>query len=173
MKPWLMALAFGRRRELITKTFSGNATWTAPITTSRIEKAVGKGAAGQPGTPATPVQRTEYQYGFYKKTGGMDYETVVVDGWPKGSSYYCEAYQPFDNNPDYSGYYVCYRPYTELVGGSAATTGASTTAFGQSFPGGAGGPATDTTINTIAITPGATYNIVVPAGGSLTITYYQ
>jgi hypothetical protein len=173
MNPATQAVICGRRRQQVTETFMTNAGWAAPITTSRIENASGKGVAGAAGTPATPVQKTEYQYGFYKKSGGIDYETAVVDGWPKGSSYYCDPYRAFDNNPDYSGYYVCYRPYTDYVGGSGPTTGAAATAFGQDFPGGTGGPAQTTSINNIAITPGATYTIVVPAGGSLTITYFK
>lgn len=51
------------------------------------------------------------------------------------------------------------------------TTGASTTGFGKTFPGGTGGAATPTTFNNVAVTPGVSYPIVVPSGGSLTITY--
>jgi hypothetical protein len=50
------------------------------------------------------------------------------------------------------------------------TTGADTTGFGQIWPGGVGGPATTTTINNIAVTPGSTYGIY--NNGSLVITYY-
>lgn len=51
------------------------------------------------------------------------------------------------------------------------STGASTTGFGKDFPGGTGGPASPTTYNNVAVTPGASYSIIVPSGGSLTITY--
>ena len=51
------------------------------------------------------------------------------------------------------------------------STGASTTGFGKTFPGGTGGAATPTTFNNVAVIAGASYSIVVPSGGSLTITY--
>lgn len=51
------------------------------------------------------------------------------------------------------------------------TTGSSTTAFGYTFPGGTGGAASPVTYNNVAVTPGASYSIVVPAGGSVSITY--
>lgn len=51
------------------------------------------------------------------------------------------------------------------------TTGSPTTAFGYTFPGGTGGAATPVTYNNVAVTPGASYSIVVPAGGSVSITY--
>jgi hypothetical protein len=173
MNPATQAVICGRRRQQVTETFTSNTTWKAPVTTSRIEKASGNGAAGTPGTPPTPVQKTDYQYTFfYKNGGGADFQTVTVDGWPNGSTYYCDPYTPYDN-PTYQAYQVCYKPRTEYVGGTDPTNGAAATAFGKSFPGGAGGPATVTTFSNIAITPGASYDIVVPAGGSVAITYFK
>ena len=54
---------------------------------------------------------------------------------------------------------------------TAATTGASTTAFGYTFLGGTGGAATPVTYSNVAVTPLVSYSIVVPAGGSVSITY--
>jgi hypothetical protein len=51
-----------------------------------------------------------------------------------------------------------------------ATTGASTTGFSQTFPGGAGGAASTTTYTNVAVTPGTTYTVV--NNGALTIQYY-
>jgi hypothetical protein len=61
------------------------------------------------------------------------------------------------------------------------SAGTATTGFGRTFPGGTltgtepfrttVAPST-TTFTNVAITPGTTYNIVVPSGGSLTITYF-
>ena len=51
------------------------------------------------------------------------------------------------------------------------TVGASTTAFGYTFLGGTGGAATPVTYNNVAVTPGGSYSIVVPSGGSVSITY--
>lgn len=49
--------------------------------------------------------------------------------------------------------------------------GASSTALGQTFPGGNSGPAPVTTFNNIAVTPGNSYPIVVASGGYVTIQY--
>lgn len=49
--------------------------------------------------------------------------------------------------------------------------GSSSTGLGQTFPGGNGGPAPVTTFNNIAVTPGASYPIVVAPGGYVTIQY--
>ena len=57
----------------------------------------------------------------------------------------------------------------EYYGGS---TGASSTALGYTFAGGAGGAATPVTYNNVAVTSGSSYSIVVPSGGSVTIQYY-
>lgn len=59
--------------------------------------------------------------------------------------------------------------------------GASATALGQSFPGGGysgtypngtGSAASTTTYSNIAVTPNASYPIVVPSGGFVTLEYY-
>lgn len=55
-----------------------------------------------------------------------------------------------------------------------AAPGASASGFGQSFPGGgAGSPAPTTSAANVAVVPLQSYQIVVPSGGSITITYYQ
>lgn len=54
-----------------------------------------------------------------------------------------------------------------------ATTGTASTAFGYSFPGGTGGPGSITTQLNVPVVGGNSYAIVVPLGGSVTITYYQ
>jgi len=60
--------------------------------------------------------------------------------------------------------------------------GAATTALGQTFPGGGysgtypngvGSAATTTTYTNIAVTPGNSYPIVVPSGGTVTLQYYS
>lgn len=54
-----------------------------------------------------------------------------------------------------------------------ATTGANTTGFGKTFPGGAGGPASVTSFTDVAVTENTSYPVTVPTGGSLTISYYR
>jgi hypothetical protein len=51
------------------------------------------------------------------------------------------------------------------------STGADTTGFGLTFPGGAGGPSTTTTFNNVAVVPNQTY--VITNNKSLTITYFS
>lgn len=56
----------------------------------------------------------------------------------------------------------------------AAAAGANTTGFGYTFAGGAPDtPATPVTYNNVAVVSGASYSLVVPTGGSITITYYR
>lgn len=54
-----------------------------------------------------------------------------------------------------------------------ATTGADSTGFGKTFPGGVGGAASTVSFTNVAVTSGSSYNVVVPSGGSITISYYQ
>lgn len=51
--------------------------------------------------------------------------------------------------------------------------GTAATGFGESFPGGAvsGGTAPTTTFTKVAVTPGYTYPLSIPAGGQITIKY--
>lgn len=50
--------------------------------------------------------------------------------------------------------------------------GAAATAIGKTFPGGFDGPPPTTTYNNVSVTPGTSYSIVVPSGGSVTLQYY-
>lgn len=52
------------------------------------------------------------------------------------------------------------------------TTGDNSSALGYTFPGGVGGPATPATYNNVSVTPSASYSIIVPGGGYVTIQYY-
>lgn len=54
------------------------------------------------------------------------------------------------------------------------TPGTAATGFGKTFPGGAANTAASvTTYTNVAITPGASYSVVVPSGATVQITYYQ
>lgn len=64
------------------------------------------------------------------------------------------------------GYYISHETRYD----NPATTGASTTGFGLTFPGGNGGASSTTTFNNVAVTPNQTY--VITNNKSLTITYY-
>lgn len=66
------------------------------------------------------------------------------------------------------GWYFSIEQYFEY----GPTTGASATALGLTFPGGDGGPPGTTTYNNVSVTPGASYFISIPSGGSVTLQYY-
>lgn len=77
-----------------------------------------------------------------------------------------------------SGLDEWYIPVSGYIRGGA---GASATALGQTFPGGGysgtypngtGSAASTTTYSNIAVTPNASYPIVVPSGGFVTLEYY-
>ena len=166
-----MLLAVFRSRVTVTETFTANATWTAPITTSRIDRLVGQGAAGSPGyteeSSSFTVYRQTTQTG---PSGNLVYQTEwelvgTYDG--TAPSDYCDATIVNGTRTE-----TCYRHEqstnsTEIP----PTTGASATGFSKTFVGGTGGAATPVTHNNVAVTPGATYSLAVPAGGSITITY--
>ena len=66
--------------------------------------------------------------------------------------------------------------YTEVYLGE---NGSAATGVGKTFPGGTynfatgiGGAAPTTNFSNVAVTPGASYSIVVPGGGSISISYY-
>lgn len=62
---------------------------------------------------------------------------------------------------------------TSRVTYDRVTNGTASTGFGNTFPGGTGGGvAPVTTFNNIAVTPGASYPIVVPTGGTVQIIYF-
>jgi hypothetical protein len=53
------------------------------------------------------------------------------------------------------------------------TTGAATTGFSQTFPGGVEGAASPVTYNNVPVTPGNSYPLTIPSGGQIQITYLQ
>lgn len=69
---------------------------------------------------------------------------------------------------DYGESYVSWLEYGTT---NAATTGAAATALGKTFAGGTGGAATPAAYTNQTVTPNTSYPIVVPAGGSVSITY--
>jgi hypothetical protein len=172
MSPWLFALFNKSRVQVTVGPLTANTSWVAPFTTSNIDTAIGKGAAGTPSDPGTYT--THYiDYLTRRSDGGvetLDGGTTTSTGLAPAD--YCDPVQSEDSSTVYSSSQRCYQ-FTQNYSPSSATTGASTTAFGKTFPGGTGGAATNTTFTNIAVTPGGSYNIVVPSGGSLTFTYWK
>ena len=181
MKAWLMALVLGRRRELVTKTFTANATVPIPQGVSRLESIVGKGGNGRPSSTEwfQKYQITRVENRRRRSDGiAIAYGSPVIStGFGSAPGSYCEPpddHVPLPNDPVYSEKWFCYY-YSDTSGEvtSPATTGASATGFGQTFVGGYGGSATPRTVNNVAVTPGGSYQLVIPSGGSITISYYQ
>lgn len=188
MKPWMMLLMVGGgagTRSLMTQTFTSNATWVAPATTTRLETASGSGAAGTPPSGGTPDQHgwfTLFIDTFHRRDTGEPVQTSsqgpnVMDGSPMPDNY-CDPQQFFtlEESSVYSDVTTCYSHLSVTVAGTpgtAPTTGANTTGFGQFFPGGTGGAASTVSFTAVPVTPNTGYPIVVPSGGSLTITWYQ
>lgn len=84
---------------------------------------------------------------------------------------------------DYSGTSgnITYSPSNQMYvrvnidvrkGGSS---GSATTGFGYTFAGGTASAPTAVAVthSNVPVTPGASYSLVIPAGGSITITYYE
>jgi hypothetical protein len=165
-----------------TKTYTSannGQTVTLPVQVTNLLMVSGQGAAGSPATD----QWTPY---YSKKTSvnnqrnDLGGEVFVTDG---GTTYhygatpndYCDPANPYIMNGVTNYTRTCY-DFTDLsyTSTNPATTGASATGFGKTFPGGVGGPATVTKFDNVAITggqPSAPLNI--PAGASITISYYE
>jgi len=102
------------------------------------------------------------------------------DVWVSGSSYSVTTF----GSPQTSGniLYSAGTDYWFIVvnGYELGSNGTATTGVGKTFPGGTltgtepyrtTVPAVTTNFTNVAVTPGVSYPIVVPSGGSLTITY--
>lgn len=83
--------------------------------------------------------------------------TITYANTPAGSKYIRVGY-----NPVYLG-----------------SDGAASTGFGKTFPGGTynfstgiGGPYPTTNFSNVTVTPSTSYSVVVPSGGSISISYY-
>lgn len=183
MKAWMAALIGASRTRKTLAPITSSTTFVVPYGVSSLDL-TGYGAAGTPGTPGTPGQTGWHEVSittFQRRDGGTDQTAStfppVFDGSPKPDNY-CDPTVTYttDESTVYSSSTTCYSFFTDTqpgTPGTAATTGASTTAFGKTFPGGAGGPASPTSFTNVTVTGGSSYSIVVPAGGSLTISYYQ
>jgi hypothetical protein len=183
MSPWLFAL-LNKSRVQVTQTYSANATWTAPLTTSSIDTASGKGAAGTPGQaayddPSTTNNVKLEQYYYRRIDGGPDDTSTIKynNAWSGTQPDNTSETGPISDGVHYEVTLIT-TYFVETTPGAhhdaiPPTTGASTTAFGKTFPGGTGGAASTTTFSNIAVTPGGSYSIVVPSGGLITFTYWQ
>lgn len=177
MKPWMLAVMSGAP-QLVSKTYASGQPVSIPLGVSRLESLVGEGADGAPAY-------TQQGYSYFLRSvqekrlrsTGEWVETFSMNtiGF---SAYYpssgCGPSLSTPDDPTYSSvrscsYYSNIRSDTNYV---PATTGAAASGFGKTSPGGAGGPATPTLFEGVPVVGGQSYDLVIPAGGFITISYY-
>lgn len=90
--------------------------------------------------------------------------TSVTAGWKTSGAV-------VDGDSGFSS--VSWLEYGTYYAGSSATNGSDTVGFGHTFAGGMGGAATSANFASVAVTPGNSYPMTIPAGGSITIVYFQ
>jgi hypothetical protein len=179
-----MLAVMGGAPELVARTFTSSQSVTIPFGVSRLESASGKGADGAPASTGEPTPgrigwKVIYDRTYQRRDGGIDKtssEGPPQFGTPKPGNY-CDPTVETPDSTVYSSYTQCYIYVTYQEPDTPgqeypATTGAASTGFGLTFPGGAGGPASVTNHGATAVTAGQSYALTIPAGGSITISYY-
>lgn len=170
MKPWMMAL-IGKQKKLVVQAFSSNATWSAPSSVRLITSLTGVGQNGTPEVVGAWGYTTVITVKFYDQQGNVIGSQVSDLGrtyFQAPPASYCTT-EPAQGGATKE---TCWA-YTYFDDTEPATTGADSVGFGRVFPGGVGAPATPSTYSNVTVVPGQSYSIVVPPGGSVTISYYQ
>lgn len=166
MNPGVMAVFF-RALTLQTVTFSASTTWVAP-NVNLLSTVSGHGATGAIGAAYS------YTYHRVAMTVWDDGRTLrSVSGFVTGPEVpldYCDDH--ISDSPN--SRQTCYTFPVDAVNENPPTTGASAIGFGVTFPGSIGDATPSPfSISNIAITPGGSYSVIVPAGATLSITFYQ
>lgn len=197
--------------QLVTQTFTSNATWVASASTTVLVSVTGEGQDGAASSIEGTVRdvvavnyRTTPSTGSGNATwdnlqglaeavasdvnadGSASYTGYDIDVWPDGSNtvrtYSAtitdaipgSATAEFTEGWESSGPITASGRARVLFDiGAGAITGANATGFNKTFPGGAGGPASPVTYENVPVTPNASYSLLIPPGGSITITYYK
>lgn len=113
---------------------------------------------------------TQYSNGYSLSTSSVAFNNAVPGSAYTYTSGGWKTTGPVVNG-DIGFMYVAWQEYGDYVSGDPATTGASATGFGYTFPGGNGGAASPSTFNNVAVVPGQAYQLNIPSGGSITIQY--
>ena len=185
MSVMLMLVACGGQKP-VTKTYtSANSgqTITIPATVNNLVLLTGQGAAGNPAYEEYfEYYREERKvYNQRNDQGGV---VVELDG---GTTYhygplpenYCTPWSPYIQNGVTNYSRECftyidesyYANFPATTGGSAQMTGPN--GFNRTWVGGTGGPASPTTAENVAVVAGGQYVLTIPAGGSITMSYYE
>lgn len=164
-----------RLRTLTTLTFAGGlSTWYPPATTLKLESLSGIGDPGMPEEGEEPFYSYTATTTTYNSSGAITSGPTSTTG--TGPGYAPENYcygEGTQGSGGSSRTETCYT-YTQHGYYNPPTTGASSSAFGQVFPGGVGGPASSVKVeDNILLVPKAPYTINVSSGGSVTISFYE
>lgn len=175
MKAWLFALIAGRRPQLVTVPFTANGVLVVPASVNAVDMS-GFGARGTNASTGSPsINEIRTLYGTRRSTGVREIISESNSRKPfTEQASYCNPENITPSDPIYSSNQTCFT-YDQFLPGSStpATRGASATGVGKTFLGSLGNVVqTPTVFTNVAVTPGASYNIVVPTGGSVTISYY-
>lgn len=168
----LLLAVFGVRQK-VTETITSSRTWVAPARTTMLVSLAGRGQDGTPYVPGQSGYDTYSTATYYPPNNGTPQQgPLTFVGTTYGASPpnpYCTGVQ----NQDGSRNETCYS-YIEFDLSKPKTIGANTTGFNKTFAGGDGVPAVAPAPYTnVPVTPNAPYNLVVPSGGYLTLTYYK
>lgn len=168
-----LIMAVFKSRQRVVEPITASRTWVAPAGVFLLNSLVGKGVDGTPYIPGDSGYVQTDKTTFYNSSGqeiGSNvavHERVYGVGAPAG---YCDPPTP----PNGAGNYSITCHYFETFDESTpARTGANTTGFGKTFPGGVGVPATPATYNDVPVVQNSSYALNIPPGGSITITYFK
>lgn len=173
-----MMLTLSRKREFVTQTFNSSETWVAPAGVIEIVSLVGKAQDGyQTYTLVTTPASTTYTMKKYLKitysdgssSGAQEVDSYATTAGAAVPPPYQEIYPTqtrdyFYTKQSQTTPESSYPVYEDV-------TGASTTGFGYTFPGSSGSASPPASYADIAITPGNSFQLVIPSGGYITITY--
>lgn len=171
----------GGRIKLVKKAFTLPQTWTAPASTAWVNDLIGSGGTGTPGETVTLYNYDTYKeetttydnasWGTDSTTGQVYQGTTSISSPSEVPAGYCnDVYTSVLHKTVSTCYYYYLNSWDETT---PATNGGTTTAFGESFLGGAGGPPTAREAGRVTVTPGSSYYIDVVYGGSVSFSYYE
>ncbi len=120
---------------------------------------------------------TNYKYNEFSTPGQSTGSTNILAGSATGRTVGTtgSSGSPVTGGSNYSSQAFVDYQYLTPGTGTSATVGASSTitSLSKTFPGGLGGAGSNTTFTNVAVVPLTVYPVVVPTGGSVTISYYQ
>ena len=169
----------GNRRPM-SQSFTQNSTVTFPAGVTSVDMN-GYGARGQAGSTIRVRQykRDVSYYGTRRSDGVTVVDRTVYGQQASGplpaTSSYCDPPAPTGSQSEYSSTTTCYSNFVDNSYNytQPPTTGTSATGLSRTFPGSTGDVAQTTTgFSGVAVTAGTSYNLVIPAGGLITINYY-